>query len=251
MVPETRALLLDLSGVVYDGSRVIAGAGETIAAAREHNIILRFVTNTATKAAATIRTDLVAMGIDIADDELITAPMAARAYIEQLGLRPFCLIHPALQSEFAAIEQADPDCVLLGDAREALNYANLNTAFQLCKAGAPLIGIGMNKYFRDDDGLKLDAGGFIRLVAWAADTEATIMGKPSRAFFDQVVASTGIPAEHCLMVGDDVASDVNGAIDAGLRGCLVKTGKYQPGDERQLAAQARLIESIADLRFER
>jgi ribonucleotide monophosphatase NagD (HAD superfamily) len=33
------------------------------------------------------------------------------------------------------------------------------------------------------------------------------------------------------MVGDDAEADVGGAIAAGLRGVLVKTGKYKPGDE--------------------
>lgn len=247
MAGQFRALLLDLSGVIYEGSRLIDGAANTIAEARRQQLILRFVTNTATKAADRIYSNLLGMGVDIAPDELFTAPMAAKAYLEHQGLRPFCLIHRDLQQEFANIDQTEPNCVLLGDARNALNYHNLNTAFGLCKAGAPLIGIGMNKYFLDDDGLKLDAGGFIRLIEWAADVNAVIMGKPSQAFFDQVVASTGVAAADCLMVGDDVASDVIGAINAGLQGCLVQTGKYQRGDEQQLPARATLIPSIAAL----
>lgn len=242
-----RALLLDLSGVLYEGSTRINGAEAVIAAARRQQLVLRFVTNTATKSSQRIIHDLNAMGIEITTDELFTAPKAARAYIEQQQLRPYCLIHQALRDEFADLDQSEPNCVLLGDAREALSYDNLNAAFRLCKAGAPLIGIGMNKYFKDDDGLKLDAGGFIRLVEWAADTEAIIMGKPSAAFFAQVVASTGVPAAQCLMVGDDVVSDVVGAVNAGLQGCLVQTGKYQAGDEQQLPQQARLISSINEL----
>lgn len=41
------------------------------------------------------------------------------------------------------------------------------------------------------------------------------------------------------MVGDDTFADVEGALAAGLRACLVQTGKYTPGDEdkiRQLGA---------------
>ena len=50
-----------------------------------------------------------------------------------------------------------------------------------------------------------------------------------------------------LMVGDDVLADVVGAVDAGLQGCLVETGKYQPGDADSLPPGARRIASIADL----
>ena len=36
------------------------------------------------------------------------------------------------------------------------------------------------------------------------------------------------------MVGDDAEMDVHGALAAGLRGILVRTGKYRPGDEAKV-----------------
>lgn len=35
------------------------------------------------------------------------------------------------------------------------------------------------------------------------------------------------------MIGDDIESDVGGAQACGLRGVLVKTGKFRPGDENR------------------
>lgn len=247
MLMSCQALLLDLSGVLYDGTRIIPGAREAVALARKKGLILRFVTNTATKSAATLIADMQAMRIDVHADEMITAPMAAKAYLRQRKLRPYILLHDAIRAEFDDLDQHDPNCVVLGDARDDLTYGNLNTAFRLCKGGAELIGIGMNKYFMDDAGLMLDAGAFIRAIEWAADVEATIMGKPSAAFFEQVVLSTGVPAAQCLMVGDDVIADVAGAAAAGLQACLVRTGKFLPGDERHAPPGARVIDSIRDL----
>lgn len=247
MATPYRALLLDISGVLYDGNRQILGAAETVARARERQLTLRFVTNTASKPAEALLSELLGMGIAAQADELFTAPMAAQAYLQQQGLRPYCLLHRSLLPEFAHLPQNDPNCVVLGDARNDLNYDNLNRAFQLCKAGAPLIAIGMNKYFMDTHGLMLDAGAFVHAIEWAADTRAIIMGKPSADFFAQVVASTGFAAHECLMVGDDVMADVVGAMDAGLQGCLVQTGKFLPADAARLPPPARLIASIADL----
>lgn len=85
-----------------------------------------------------------------------------------------------------------------------------------------LIGIGMNKYFLDDDGLMLDVGEFICTIEWAADVEAIVMGKPSADLFEQVALSTGVPATNCLMVGDDVVAHIAGAVDAGLQGRRVR-----------------------------
>lgn len=36
------------------------------------------------------------------------------------------------------------------------------------------------------------------------------------------------------MVGDDALADVDGALAAGINGILVKTGKYQAGDEARI-----------------
>lgn len=242
-----KALFFDLSGVLYEGNRVIDGAAETITKAREKDLVLRFVTNTATKNSQTIIDGLHAMDIFIAEEELFTAPIAAKRYIQQRQWRPYCLIHQALQKDFAELTQQDPNCVLIGDVQEGLDYQRLNKAFQLCKQNMPLIGIGKNKYFKNEQGLNLDAGAFIHAIEWAADTNAIIMGKPSLAFFEQVVASTPFRAKHCMMVGDDVTSDIEAAIDAGLQACLVKTGKFQASDEQKLPAGAHLIDSVTDI----
>lgn len=248
LLPDNvKGLLLDLSGVLYEDDMVLPGAVDTVTAARERGLVLRFVTNTATKPAAAILKRLERLGIPVEADELFTAPKAARAWLETKGRRPYCLVHEALKAEFADLKQDKPDAVLLGDARDDLTYANLNRAFRLCQAGAPLVGIGMNRYFKGADGLMLDAGPFIRAVAWAADAEPVIMGKPGKAFFDQVVASTGLDPDACLMVGDDREGDVIGAHQAGLHACLVRTGKFQAGDDDDLPDGVGVIDGIDSL----
>lgn len=247
MIYDAKALFLDLSGVVYEGADLIPGAVKVVRQARERGLILRFVTNTATKSHAQLLAKLRGMDIPLEEEELFTAPMAALAYVRRHGWTAHCLIHENLRGDFEAVSGDQPDCVVLGDAREELNYPNLNRVFRLCKEGAPLIAIGCNKYFRDGEGLKLDAGAFVRAIEWAADVEAVVTGKPGRAFFEEVVASTGLEAADCVMVGDDAAADVAAAMDAGLRGCQVRTGKFQPGDEKVLSPEALIVDSIADL----
>lgn len=244
---ELQALFLDLSGVVYEGDRLVDGAVETVETARNKGLTIRFVTNTSTKSRRQILEKLRGMEIPLEDDELFTAPMAAQAYLRAHGLHPYCLVHENLKEDFSEFVSDAPDAVVLGDARDGLRFETLNRAFGIVQAGHPLIGIGYNKYFRDGDELKLDAGAFIHALEWAAGTEAVITGKPSRAFFDEVVASTDHEAGECLMVGDDAAADVAAAIQAGLRGLLVRTGKFEPGDEKDLPDSARVIDSITEL----
>lgn len=39
----------------------------------------------------------------------------------------------------------------------------------------------------------------------------------------------------------DVTDDINGAISAGLRGILVKTGKYRDGDEKKILSTSQSV----------
>ncbi|MBU2710493.1 TIGR01458 family HAD-type hydrolase [Zooshikella harenae] len=247
MKPTYKALLIDLSGVLYVGDEPIPEAVTTLEKLRSMDLVLRFVTNTATQNHQNIITKLHKMGYKIDSQELFTAPIAAKQYIKANNLRPFCLIHEALKEDFSELDQHQPNCILLGDAREQLNYRTLNKAFQLCMAGSLLIGIGKNKYFKDKQGLMLDAGAFIHALEWAANTQAIIMGKPSYTFFTQAVRSTTFSPKECLMIGDDVESDVIGAMNAGLGGCLVRSGKYQVGDDKKLPATAHIIDSFSRL----
>ncbi|ELR66510.1 HAD-superfamily subfamily IIA hydrolase, hypothetical 2 [Photobacterium marinum] len=241
-----KAIFFDISGVLYDGKQSIPGAVEAIAAVRDSGLDFRFVTNTSRRTCAQIYQDLTLMGFDIEVSQIYTAPAAVKALLHQRQWRPYCLIHRNIESEFADVEQSDPNAVFVADAEERFCYEYLDRAFRLCQAGAPLIAVGMNRYFKQDGRLHLDAGPFIRAIEYAADTEAIIVGKPSVDFFSQVVASTQFGVESVLMIGDDVFGDVEGALNAGLDACLVRTGKYQPGDENRIDRDFHCVDSVAE-----
>ena len=88
--------------------------------------------------------------------------------------------------------------------------------------------------FREAGRLSLDVGPFVAALEYAAGVEAIVVGKPAPAFFHAAVADLGLPPGEVLMIGDDVEADVLGAIAAGLQGVLVRTGKFEPADERRL-----------------
>lgn len=252
MATRSQALLLDVQGVLVDNGVALAGAVETVGAARCRGLAIRLVTNTATRHHAQLLQELRALGFAVEAEELFTAPLAAQRWLQRHQLRPLALVHPAIAPLFqelggeegAGQSAGQPNCVLLGDARDQLSYANLNRALELLLEGAPLVGIGRNRRFREDGHWLLDAGAFLQALEYGASCEATVLGKPSAAFFSEVVQSLGVPAAHCLMVGDDVEADVQGAIAAGLQGALVQTGKYRPGDELRVPRQATVLPDV-------
>ncbi len=136
--------------------------------------------------------------------------------------------------------------MLVGDAGEGFTYENLNQAFRLLLSGAPLLAMGNNRYFKEDEGFSLDVGPFVTALEYAAGTQAKVLGKPAPEFFHAAAADLGCEVGDVVMVGDDVAADVVGGLAAGLQGVLVQTGKYRPGDEDQLeSTNARVVPDIA------
>jgi ribonucleotide monophosphatase NagD (HAD superfamily) len=98
------------------------------------------------------------------------------------------------------------------------------------------------------DGLALDAGPFVAAIEYATGHEALVVGKPSEAFFELVLRDMGIDAGEAAMVGDDVETDVGGAIDAGLGGLLVRTGKYREEFVARSGIEpTETLDSITDL----
>jgi len=241
-----RGILLDLSGVLYSGNEVLPGALDAVRKIGAAGLPVRFITNTTRKTSRTILDQLRGMQFDIHPDQLFTAPLAARDYLESHRLNPWLLVHPELVDEFPAADSAKKiNAVLVGDAADAFSYASMNTAFRYLLDGALLLAMGDNRYFRDGDAFSLDAGPFVHALEYATDSKATVIGKPAADFYHSAVRSLGCRPEETLMVGDDVDADVLGAVAAGLQAALVRTGKYRPGDDEKLHGKAVCVADVA------
>lgn len=241
-----KAVLFDLSGVLYIDDQAIDGAIDSIHALRQHGVPHCFITNTTRRSCVSIEQTLQQIGFDIRAEEIFTASSAALEYICRNKLQPFTLVHKNLRADFSSLHTTQANAVLLGDAADDFNYDNLNQAFRVLMQhpDTRLLSMGYNRYFKEADGLSLDLGAFTSALEFASGKRAIILGKPSADFFQQAVSKLHCQAEQVLMIGDDVESDVNGAIDAGLQGCLVKTGKYQPGDENTMRASGLLMADV-------
>lgn len=240
-----RGVLFDLGGVLYVGDQSLPGAQEALLSLKAAGIPMRFITNTTRLPRHRIFLKLKRMGLDIPERDIFTPAMAAREYLCQHRLTPHLLVHPNLQGEFKDLFADSPNAVLMGDAGHAFTYEALNTAFRLLLEKAPLLAMGKNRYFRESDGLSLDIGPFVVALEYAANIEAVILGKPSSEFFMAAINSLALPSEEIAMVGDDAISDVAGGMAVGLQGILVRTGKYQPGDEAEVESQgARIVANI-------
>ncbi|MDO3379626.1 TIGR01458 family HAD-type hydrolase [Geoalkalibacter halelectricus] len=230
----TKGVLIDLSGTVHQGEKEIPGAVAAVRRLQQSGLGLRFVTNTSRMTGRMLQELLGKLGLEVPDAHIFSAPRAMHGYLREKNLRPFLLVHPRLREEFADLCQENPNAVVIGLAEEEFHYANLNAAFRLLLAGAPLLSLGRTRYFEGESGLQLDAGPFVTALEYAAGTQARVLGKPAREFFLAAAAELDLQPAEVVMIGDDAASDVGGALAAGLRAILVRTGKYRRGDEDKI-----------------
>lgn len=226
-----RALCIDIAGVLTEDDRALPGAMAAFDMLRAKNLPLRLLTNTSRTPAATVRDRLRAAGFKVADAEVLTAPVAMAELLRSRSQRALLVVHPDVRADFTGIDEAEPQAVALCDAGEHFTYDVLDRAFRLLQGGAPLMAVGMNRYFSGGGKLHLDAGPFIRALEFAAGVQAEIVGKPGAGMFLAACAAMGVSPAETLMIGDDVQADVLGAREAGLAAVLVRTGKYRAGDE--------------------
>jgi len=245
-----RGVVFDLDGTIYDERGLVSGADTAVARLRHAGIRVCFATNTTRRPRQALVERMCSLGIEVRADDVVTAPRAAVSLLQARRLRAVAL-HVARDTEvdFEGVVREDesPDAVVVGDLGDGWTFHRLNQAFRQLMTGAELVALQKNRYWQTSDGLTLDAGPFVAALEYAAATRAILVGKPSDAFFDASCRLLGLPRAEVLMVGDDVESDVIGAMRAGMRGVLVRTGKFRPDALSRGVEPASVIRSVADL----
>jgi phospholysine phosphohistidine inorganic pyrophosphate phosphatase len=253
------AYLLDLDGTLYTGDAPIPGARDALARFRAAGTPFRLVTNTTSRSRRMLVERLAGYGLDARAEEIVTAILAGAELIRAEGygrVAPFVPV--AALEDMQGLElrggtsdrpRGAADVVVLGDLGDRWTFALLQEAFEQLMAGAALVALSRDRYFRQGERLALDAGPFVAALEYAAGATAAVAGKPSGAFFGAAVRSLGLAADRTVaMVGDDLWSDVQGAQRAGLQGWLVRTGKFREDTLRASGITPdRILASVAEL----
>ena len=254
MAGRWEGLLLDIDGVLHVGDEATPGGIAAMQQLRASGIPMSLVTNTTSRPRAAVADRLQRLGFDIEATDIHTPARQAVRLCHDRGYERVAVITAhALKQDLAELEAvvspgSTVDAVIVGDLGPGFSYGILNGAFRSILRGADLIALQKNRYWRRPEGLVMDAGPFIAALEYATGVEATVVGKPSHAFFATAIDDLGVPADRVVMVGDDLEADVGGAIDHGLAGILVKTGKFRAHElEESPITPTMVIDSLADV----
>ncbi|MGA2039956.1 MAG: TIGR01458 family HAD-type hydrolase [Bryobacteraceae bacterium] len=251
-----RGVLFDMDGVIYNDEHPIAGAAETIEWVQAHRVPHLFLTNTTSKSRGALCEKLMRQGIRAAETEILTPGAVVAEWLRTAPAGPIALfVREPARREFAGLPCLADDAergaryVIVGDLGELWDYRTLNRAFRLLHNNkeAELIALGMTRYWLASDGLSLDVAPFVAALEHAAGRKALVFGKPAARFFLAAAERLSLAGAEVLMIGDDIEADVAGAQAAGLKGALVRTGKFHPADLEGAIRPDVVLDSIAGL----
>jgi glycerol-1-phosphatase len=233
LADEFDGLLVDLDGVVWVGRELVPGAIEALTALLDGGKEIVFVTNNSVHEPAAYAKRLRDFGIATTDDRVVTAGAAtARLAAQQAGPggTAYVIGAPGFKETVAktGLELLDDEdgesanAVVVSGHRE-FDYAELLTATRALQGGAALFATSRDPTLPMPGGAWPGTGATLAAVETASGKQAVIGGKPERHLFD--LARDLIPdAERVAMVGDRIASDIEGGRRAGLETILVLTG---------------------------
>lgn len=242
LIGDYDGFILDLWGVVHDGRDPYPGAVECLAKLRRMERRVVMLSNVPRRAAAVARA-MVGMGIDrsLYDHVLSSGELAYRAlkfrddpWYAALGRK--CLhigperdkgIFDGLDLELVATPKHAGFVLNTGPWRDTERLEDFEPVLLACaKRGLPMVCANPDlEVIRA--GKRVICAGALAARYEALGGEVRYHGKPHRPAYEACLELMGIAARRRIVaIGDALATDVRGALEAGLDAVLVTSGLH-------------------------
>jgi len=230
-VTALRGVVLDMEGVLHVDWEPLPGSAGAVGELRAAGLELAILTNTTGKSRHDMAVRLGEMGMEFAPERIVTAAWATAEHLRTLhpGARVHALVEGGVSDDLAGLDLVDDpaqaEVIVLGGPDGTWTYERLNAVFRALHNGATLVAMQRNRWWTTAAGPALDAGMFVAGLEYAAQVQATVVGKPSPEIYRTACTALGVKPAAAMMVGDDPESDLPPARSIGMRTCLVRTGK--------------------------
>jgi glycerol-1-phosphatase len=232
LVDEFDGFLVDLDGVVWIGREQVPGSAEALKALLDAGKEIVFVTNNPGRHPSVYAERLGELGVQIDPKRIVTAGMATvDLAVEEVGVGATAFVIGAEAFKQAAakagLDTLDGDAAenakaVLVSGHRGFDYEELLTATLAVQRGASLFATSRDPTLPMPDGEWPGTGAILAAVETATEATAQIGGKPEPHLF--AMAAKRVGGGRVAMVGDRIASDIDGGRRAGLETILVLTG---------------------------
>lgn len=251
-----RAILLDLDGTLYHEEHPLPGAIELIRRMQAEGRTFACLSN-ATTSPQRISQRLDRMGVQVRPEQIFTAASAAVDFVmERWGPLPRVFncstegVESMLMDRVHWVERADEPCDVVVAGAMTNVFATeprLRTALLLLRRGAKLIGICADRVYPSVRGLEFGSGALSALLSYASGVTPIFMGKPQKVFFEGLCQKLGVKTTECILIGDNLESDIGGARNVGMHTILTLTGVATRQDLAKLPAEHQPTFVVDDL----
>lgn len=248
--------ILDLDGVIWRGDTLLHGASSLLEIFNRHSFPYVFVTNNATLAPQHFCAKAQRLGIEMHPHQVITSSHAAVKMLHQrlppgskiLVIGENGLIEAITEANFQITDSAEnAQAVVVGMDRQ-INWLKMAEAAYAIAKGALFLGTNMDPSFPTERGLAPGNGAILQALQATVSIPPQIVGKPQPDLFRQALEQLGTAAEETLVIGDRIATDIQGGKNAGLPTALMLTGVTSPEELARSALQPDFVfESLDEL----
>ncbi|WP_435361318.1 HAD-IIA family hydrolase [Haloarchaeobius sp. DFWS5] len=224
-----RAAIVDLDGTVWRGKELIPGADEGLAAIHDAGLTVEFVTNSTSVDRAAFPDTLESLGIPRDAGAITSSASATAAYLttHHPEAAVYVLGDDVLQQEVRdaglTIVDGEADVVVAGKARD-ISHELLTETLRAFHKGTLFLATNTDRTYPTETGLEPGAGATIGAIEGMTGRDPLVVGKPSEHMADAVCERLGVTPAECLVVGDNLHTDILMGERAGMETVLVLTG---------------------------
>lgn len=250
VIDPSKTYLIDLDGTMYKGSQVIPEAITFIQYLQEHHISYVFVTNNAMRTPAQIRIKMEHMGFtNLQDEDFFTSAMASVSYMKKhhQAKRVFYIgeegLAQAIQAAGYEIDETHAELVFVGLDRHADFSLYSKVLRLLYEEGAMLVGTNQDRRLPDQASYLIGNGAIIEMLKYASEAPSITIGKPSQMMMEETLAYVQKSQSDCVVIGDNLETDIAFAIDNQVPAIMVCTGVHTKLDAQHFRVQPDVIVS--------
>ncbi len=235
-----KTLLLDLDGTMYRGNRMMDGGKELMDYLHFHQLPYLFFTNNSKRTRKQNMDHMLEVGYEnIKETDFFTSAMAAASYakmhyqernafyIGEDGLKEALIEHGFCLCDDHA------DIVFIGLDQHA-DYEKYSKAVNFLKQGARLIGTNHDRVLAQANGFSLGNGSVVAMMEYATGQKSPMIGKPYAPILEEALHYLHINKSECLLVGDNLETDVLLGVQNGVETAFVIGGVHKETDIARL-----------------
>lgn len=223
---EMNAYFFDLDGCIYHGDMLDRGAKQLLELLHEHGKKTFFITNNSRQTRSEIADKLNQMGLSIQPDQILTATDYVNVYVrEKYGSVTVTIVgSDSLARSFQdngfrvlpIHAEEYPEVVVIG-RDTAFTYDKLQLIVEAQRQGAQIISVNPDMCHPGANGVRVpETGALVAALEAMIGREIPSFGKPAPYLFQYGMELCGEEPQHCVMVGDNLLTDIAGGSCAGM-----------------------------------